>query len=177
MPKPVGNEKQYRFADEYLTDFNGKQAAIRAGYSPKAAARTAFEILRKPHIMAYLSEKKKEMASKLNFSKERTLLELGRLAFSDIRKLFGENGGLINTQDIDDDTAPAVSSIEIEETYEGIGESRVWTGYAKKVKMWDKPRALQMLGQHYGLLEADDPNTLRLNISIKKSAQDATGKH
>ena len=29
------NEKQRRFAAEYLIDLNAKQAAIRGGYSPK----------------------------------------------------------------------------------------------------------------------------------------------
>ena len=29
--------KQERFCDEYMIDLNAKQAAIRAGYSPKTA--------------------------------------------------------------------------------------------------------------------------------------------
>jgi phage terminase small subunit len=29
--------RQERFVDEYLVDLNAKQAAIRAGYSPKSA--------------------------------------------------------------------------------------------------------------------------------------------
>ena len=37
--------KQIRFVDEYLVDFNGTQAAIRAGYSEKTAAATATGLL------------------------------------------------------------------------------------------------------------------------------------
>lgn len=33
--------KQIRFVDEWLIDFNGKQAAIRAGYSAKTAEAAA----------------------------------------------------------------------------------------------------------------------------------------
>jgi phage terminase small subunit len=29
--------KQARFVEEYIVDLNGKQAAMRAGYSPKTA--------------------------------------------------------------------------------------------------------------------------------------------
>ena len=50
------NETQKQFCNEYLIDFNGTQAAIRAGYSPKSAYSTANENLRKPEIQSYLKE-------------------------------------------------------------------------------------------------------------------------
>jgi hypothetical protein len=39
------NTKQKRFAHEYAVDHNGAQAAIRAGYSPRAAKETAFRLM------------------------------------------------------------------------------------------------------------------------------------
>ena len=50
------NEKQKQFCNEYLIDFNGTQAAIRAGYSRKTAYSMANENLRKPDIQRYLKE-------------------------------------------------------------------------------------------------------------------------
>lgn len=44
--------KQQAFVDNYLIDLNATQAAIRAGYSEKAAAATGYENLRKPEIAA-----------------------------------------------------------------------------------------------------------------------------
>lgn len=44
--------KQQRFVDEYLVDFNASQAAIRAGYSEKTAGAIGFENLKKPEIQA-----------------------------------------------------------------------------------------------------------------------------
>ncbi len=52
--------KQKRFIDEYLTDLNATQAAIRAGYSKKTAAQVGFENLRKPQIAAAVSRAKQE---------------------------------------------------------------------------------------------------------------------
>lgn len=43
-------EKQERFCDEYLTDLNATQAAIRAGYSPRSARQNAHALLEKPHV-------------------------------------------------------------------------------------------------------------------------------
>ncbi len=48
--------KQRRFADEYLIDCNGSQAAIRAGYSEKSSRTAAYRLLLNPVIRAYIDE-------------------------------------------------------------------------------------------------------------------------
>lgn len=50
------NEKQKKFCEEYLIDFNGAQAAIRAGYSKNSARNIASENLTKPNIQIYLQQ-------------------------------------------------------------------------------------------------------------------------
>lgn len=50
------NARQKRFCDEYLIDCNAKQAAIRAGYSPKTAYSIGNENLNKPELKAYIDE-------------------------------------------------------------------------------------------------------------------------
>jgi phage terminase small subunit len=55
------NNRQKKFADEYMKDLNAKQAAIRAGYSQASAAVIGYENLRKPEIKTYLDEKLSEM--------------------------------------------------------------------------------------------------------------------
>lgn len=46
-------DKQKAFVHEYMTDFCGTQAAIRAGYAEDRAASTASRLLRKPEIRAF----------------------------------------------------------------------------------------------------------------------------
>lgn len=59
------NERQKRFADEYLIDLNAEAAAIRAGYSPKYARGNAHKLVAnsciKGHIEKRLAEKEKEL--------------------------------------------------------------------------------------------------------------------
>lgn len=50
------NEKQKQFCEEYIIDFNGTQAAIRAGYSKKTAYSMANENLKKPEVQTYVKE-------------------------------------------------------------------------------------------------------------------------
>ncbi len=56
--------KQKRFADEYLIDCNATQAAIRAGYSEKAARSIGQENLTKPDIKSYIDEQLRQLHNK-----------------------------------------------------------------------------------------------------------------
>ena len=49
-------EKQKMFCKEYLVDFNGTQAAIRAGYSKKTANEQASRLLAKVNVQIYLKQ-------------------------------------------------------------------------------------------------------------------------
>lgn len=65
MPKKgFINTKQKVFVTEYLKDFNGKQAAIRAGYSEKTAKQISRHLLNEPCVQEYLQEKVDEMTAK-----------------------------------------------------------------------------------------------------------------
>jgi len=66
-PKPL-TDKQKRFCEEYLIDFNGTQAAIRAGYSKKTAQQQASRLLSNVVVQDYLSELRGEL-------KERSLVD------------------------------------------------------------------------------------------------------
>lgn len=64
------NDRQLRFCQEYVIDFNGLQAAIRAGYSEKSAKEIAAENLTKPNIQAKISELQNKVAEKLGINAE-----------------------------------------------------------------------------------------------------------
>lgn len=61
------NEKQKRFCDEYVIDYNATQSAIRAGYSEKTAYSIGQRMLKKVEIQKQIAEltteKKKENKS------------------------------------------------------------------------------------------------------------------
>ena len=57
------NARQIRFCNEYLIDFNGTKAAIRAGYSSAGAPDQAYHSLMNPEIIARIEERKAELAA------------------------------------------------------------------------------------------------------------------
>ena len=79
---------------------------------------------------------------------DQVIAELALVAFGDIRTVFAEDGSLKRPEDLDDDTAAALSSVEVVTRSAGSGE----VVYVNKIKRWDKVRALELLARHFGLL-------------------------
>ena len=59
------NERQKRFADEYLIDLNAEAAAIRAGYSRKYARGNAHKLVANNCIKAFIDKRMAEKESEL----------------------------------------------------------------------------------------------------------------
>ena len=113
--------KQFRWIDEYLIDFNGAAAAVRAGYSPKSARSIAHENLTKPDIQAVLQARQAAMAKELQITRQGVIrglldaVEMGRLqqnpgamvsALREVSKMLGFN-------------APEVKRVELTATQHG----------------------------------------------------------
>ena len=161
------NARQTLFVIEYLKDLNATQAAIRAGYSVKTAEVIGFENLRKPKIAAAIQEAMDKRAKKAEITADRVLEEIAKLAFFDPRKFFRDDGTPIPIQELDDDTAMALSGIDVLEEFEGSGKDRVFIGYTKKFKLTDKKASLELLGRHLKLF------TDKLDVNNKITVADA----
>lgn len=79
---------------------------------------------------------------------QRILDELKAIGTVDIRKAYDENGKLKSPHELPDELACVIASVEVEELFEGRGEEREQIGYLKKVKLWDKLRALELMGKN-----------------------------
>lgn len=75
------SEKQNRFLDEYIIDFNATQAAIRAGYSPRGAAVQANRLLTNANIQVALKQKSSELACKAGVTQQQVVDEYKKIAF------------------------------------------------------------------------------------------------
>lgn len=73
-------DREARFAEEYLKDLNGTQAAIRAGYKPgvnnSSAAVQASRLLRDERIKAYRSALIRESVENMDVSRDSVVLGL-----------------------------------------------------------------------------------------------------
>lgn len=83
MAKDKAPDRQIQFAQEYVVDFNGKQAAIRAGYSAKSAEVTACKMLRTAKVRLEIERLLADDVGRRNEIRERNINELLPLAYTD----------------------------------------------------------------------------------------------
>ena len=76
--------KQARFVEEYIVDLNGKQAAIRAGYSPRTAEVQSSRLLRNAKVDAAAREAMQARSRRTGITADRVVRELAELAFSNM---------------------------------------------------------------------------------------------
>lgn len=144
------NERQERFAQEYIIDLNATQAAIRSGYSEKTAYSIGQRLLKHVEIQERIQQAMKERATRTGITQDRVLREYARIAFFDPRKLFDEDGNPINISELDEDTAAAIAGFEV------VQEFNIKMGgtyYTKKYKLSNKLGALDSLAKHLGMFD------------------------
>ena len=169
--------RQLMFCEEYLTDLNATQAAIRAGYSEKYAHTNAAKLLQNTTIQEYIEKRKKDRIRRTEITQDAVLQELAIVAFAvatDYAKVVEREA----TVEVDGNIIPLLDAegnpfkyrtVEPVLTEELTEEQKKALAVIKKgrdgfeIKPHDKMKALEMLGRHLGLWdkkpEADDDKT------------------
>jgi phage terminase small subunit len=152
-----------------LSDKNrSATAAYRKAY-PKcknnnSAAASATKLLRNAKVQDILRESEVKAMQDAEITNEKVFREMGRVAFFDPRKLFDENGNLKAIKDLDDDTAAAISSIEITEK---PGDKGV---VVTKIKMASKTTGLEQLAKvlkmYIEKAEVADAEKVTFNLNL-----------
>jgi phage terminase small subunit len=160
--------RQERFAQEYTLDLNSRDAAVRAGYSATHTAKVAgCENLRNPKVNARIEEIMQKRAKKLDISAELVLGEIKKIALADIRELYDDKGKLLPIKALPKHIAQVVASFDV---YKDFTEG-VEVGETKKVKLYDKIKALELLGRHLKLFtdRVEHSGTIGLAERLEKA--------
>lgn len=180
-PKRTLTDKALMFVEEYLVDFNQTQAAIRAGYSKSTAMALGHSLIKKPAIAEEIRKRMIARMKRVEIEQDRVLVELARLAFFDVRKLFNADGSPKSLSELDDETAAVIAGLEVTEIYEGSGEDRRFVGHVKRYKLADKNAALVSAMRHLGMfndrlkLDASDGLADRLARALERE-KNGTGE-
>lgn len=189
------NERQKRFADEYLTDLNCEAAAIRAGYSPKYARGNAHKLVANSCIQKYINKRRQERMERTEITQDMVLFELATIAFSNAADyaavvereatIQNDEGDVIQLYDKDGNpvmyrTVEPVLTADLTEK-----QKRALSVIKKgrdgfEVKPYDKIRALELLGKHLGMFadkvevsgEVNNPMAGLTTEELKKLIED-----
>lgn len=145
---PLENARHERFAQELAKGETADEAYRLAGFSSNRGNATRLKA--NERVQMRVEELLAGAAEKAEITTARVLSELGKIGFSDIRKLFNESGSLKNLVDLDDDAAACLASVEVtQRKVRGGDDDELET--VSKVRMWDKRAALVDIGKHLGM--------------------------
>jgi phage terminase small subunit len=106
---------------------------------------------------------------------DRSLVEMARVAFSDIRELFDEKGNFLPIKQWPEDIARAVAGVEVVKKNVTSGDGKV--DDVLKVKLWDKGRSLEnALKKHGHLTDKVEVSITGLEERIKAAQARLDGK-
>ena len=150
--KQSAEERRVLFTEAYLSNGeNALQAAISAGFSPKTAGSQGSRLLKNVEVLSMINSRRAQVTEAAGINTERLMVEIARVAFSDPRKVTNQNGTVKRLHELDDDTAAAVSSFEIDDKG------------AIKYKFWDKNSSIDKAAKIMGLYEKDNAQKNQLD--------------
>ena len=147
-------DRQRRFCQEYLLDFNQTAAYKRAGYDARgnSAEVNASRLLRNAKVQAYLCELRKEATARAQLSIDEVLQAIAAVAFSRITDACEWDRQGLRLKD----------SGELSEDAKGAITMVRKTSRSTAIRMHDKVRALQLLADYFGF--RDDFNKARQTL-------------
>jgi len=152
------NPKQLMFCSEYVIDFNGTQAAIRAGYSKKTARQIADQLLTKLDIQAKIQSLTQKVIDN-NEDKKQTILDnlnlmvnLNALEFIEIK-----TKTVTKQNKKGEPFSYEIDYLEIKPGCDGRAIQSIKMGmFGIELKFHDKNRAIELLGKHLGMFSSDE---------------------
>ena len=160
-------DKQEAFCQEYIKDSNGTQAAKRAGYSENSAKAIGYENLTIPYLVERIAELRGAILDKSEYGRAELLAEYKSLAHTNIVD-FIENAPeveetdgvftmkLIHFRNLPRHITAAVKGFKTKPNGE------------VEFTLYDKVKAMEGLGKHFGIFEADNKQKNALGIDTEK---------
>jgi phage terminase small subunit len=138
-----------RFVAEYLKDFNGTRAAIRAGYSPRSARVTASKMLANVSIAGAVQRRLRKAfhASQVNIN--RIVRELSIVAFFDPGSIFDDRGRLLPIHEMPPEVRRGLVGGEVLESLPSGSDADPTV--LRRVRFGGKLAALIALGKHHAI--------------------------
>lgn len=140
-------DNQKRFCEEYLIDLNGKQAAIRAGYSEKTAENQASRLLSNAKVSAFIQTLKIKRSDRTEITADMVIQELAKVGFANLQDYIKAGFTIEDIQQLQRDHASAIESIKVKKTHGEYPSTEI------SFKLHDKISALEKLGRHLGVFE------------------------
>lgn len=140
------NERQQKFADEYIKTGNAKQSALTAGYAKQSAEKYSSGLLKNPNVQAYIQERMAEIKTNAIADQQEILEGLTRIARRE---------------------EPDYTVVTVEHSENGTTEKTPQT-VETPTQVKDSVRAYELLGKRHAMwtdkVQSDERRTIELTI-------------
>ncbi len=157
------NQRHELFAQGLVEGKTADMAYTDAGFKP--GRNNAARLRANENIQARVKELQNRGLERHDITVDRIIEEYAKIGFSDIRKIFDEDGQLVLPGELPDDIAGAISNLEITTVQKGRGVVE----HVAKIKLSDKRAALQDLGKHFNMFK--DDVTIKAEV-VQKTVSD-----
>lgn len=170
MPAKGLTIKQEKFAQNLFAGMSQRDAYKNSydceNMTDKSIDETACKLANDLKIISRIEQLTEELKQRNMVTVERILTEYSKLGFYDPRNLFRDDGQPKEITELDDETAAALSGLDVQEVYEGTGSDRKFVGYTKKYKLSDKKAALDSMAKYLGMFKENVQLSGGLNNTI-----------
>lgn len=140
------------FAVEYVRTGNRTKAVLAVWPEVKAPGAKANSLMKKPAVAEYLQRRRLEKLQAAELNVDYVLSRFKRLADSNIKDVYNADGTLKPPNELHDDVAAAIASIEIEITRinRTLGDGTTTEDVeikTMKIRRWDPLKALEALAK------------------------------
>lgn len=172
-------DRRARFIEAYLlNDGNITKAALAAGFSPKTAAQQGSRLFKSVEVQQAIQQRRDQVLTaaqeEVALTTKAVLKSLSQALFFDPRKLYAPDGSLRPIHELDEDTAMALTGLEVSEILGAAPKDeklepqahggalkreaakKVVIGHTIKAKWLDKNSAREQAARMLGMFERDN---------------------
>lgn len=152
--------KQKMFCDEYLIDLNATRAykaVYKSVKSDDVAAQAGSRLLRNVKVESYIQEKIKAREKRTEITQDKVLQELAKIGFANLKDYL-EYKTAKTVVEYDENGEPVIDYSQIINVIDSnqvdtsaVQEVSVSKDGTFKFKLYDKQKALELIGKHLGM--------------------------
>lgn len=164
---------QAAFAAEYILDFNGAQAAGRAGSKAKDLSVAGSEFLANPRVQAEVARLMAERSQRTKINADWVLTRLAAEAEADLADIYTANGALLPVSEWPEiwrkGLVQGVKHTEVKDSQGNLtGDTIV------EIKLSDRIKRIELIGKHVDVQafreQIQQDGTLTLTVSAEDAA-------
>lgn len=158
MKTPLKNQRHERFCHAFLVHFNGKKAAIEAGYPENSAAVMGSKMLSKKDVRARLRHLQKDFFAAKKLERDEVLQQLYYLVTRDVLDFADSDTGQIVTDDLRQlpkNLRASIDGLTVRQLY---GEGREVIGQEIRITLSPKAKAVELAMKHFSLFAPEEVN-------------------